>query len=252
MLDTRGRIPRIDRYREQMSLEQMDLVYHRDYVELSCSMSKALSHSWPNRVGSVPREKTQLGALDPPGFTMLWRLCRGRHPSWTSRSFLSFPFFLFSFFFLSLYPRPQEEKTPRVQRVYLPFRDAHCTLDEAIYRSRALPGQLRVASRCLVSPGTRPHYPSTLPIGYYHVMDSRNRWRDRCLLEPRLGSAVIIELSSFPSWPLGLPEKTEDFIEIVSASAKLLHLKKLEVWLVGQVLHRSKSRQCQFFTSKCL
>lgn len=47
--------------------------------------------------------------------------------------FLSFSFFLFSF--LSLYPRPQEEKTPRVQRVHLPFRDAYCTLDDAIYRS---------------------------------------------------------------------------------------------------------------------
>lgn len=100
---------------------------------------------------------------------MLWRLCRRRHPSRTSRSFLSSPppfFFLFLFFLLLLLlPRslfilfyPQEEKTARVQRVHLPFRDAYCTLDDAIYRSWALPGpKMRVALACVPPPTNAMH-----------------------------------------------------------------------------------------------
>lgn len=55
----------------------------------------------------------------------------------------------------------REKTPPRVQRVHLPFRDASCTLDRSIYRSRALPGArvclrslARVLLREIVTPTT--------------------------------------------------------------------------------------------------
>lgn len=78
---------------------------------------------------------------------------------------ISFLFFFFSpSLFIFFYP--QEEKTACVQRVHLPFRDAYCTLDDAIYRSWALAGPVCVVLACvhnstdecdarLISPGTK-------------------------------------------------------------------------------------------------
>ena len=111
---------RQDSSNRQMFLEQMDLVHPRwDYVELSCSMGKALAVGWHR----VVREKNGARSSgSSPGFTMLWRLCRGRHPSWTSRSSLSFSFsllFLFSSFFplsFSLSPAPGGKDTSRAAR----------------------------------------------------------------------------------------------------------------------------------------
>lgn len=83
--------------------------------------------------------------------------------------FFSSLFLFFSFFFspsLFIFFYPQEEKTACVQRVHLPFRDAYCTLDDAIYRSWALAGPVYVVLACvhnstdecdarLISPGTK-------------------------------------------------------------------------------------------------
>lgn len=83
--------------------------------------------------------------------------------------FFSSLFLFFSFFFspsLFIFFYPQEEKTACVQRVHLPFRDAYCTLDDAIYRSWALAGSVCVVLACvhnstdecdarLISPGTK-------------------------------------------------------------------------------------------------
>lgn len=61
---------------------------------------------------------------------------------------ISFLFFFFSpSLFIFFYP--QEEKTACVQRVHLPFRDAYCTLDDAIYRSWALAGSVCVVLACV-------------------------------------------------------------------------------------------------------
>lgn len=85
---------------------------------------------------------------------------------------ISFLFFFFSpSLFIFFYP--QEEKTACVQRVHLPFRDAYCTLDDAIYRSWALAGPVCVVLACvhnstdecdarLISPGTKRSDPKRI------------------------------------------------------------------------------------------
>ena len=159
-------------------------------------------------------KKTELAAPDP----LLALRCSGAYAEEGIRAEpvdppFPFLFLFFSFFplfspFLSLYPRPQEEKTPRVQRVHLPFRDAYCTLDEAIYSSWALPGQLHRADTTTHASFhlerdhiTHPHYRSAtttlwiLEIAGVVVVSSK----------PRLRSALIVELSSFPVGPLHFP-----------------------------------------------
>lgn len=133
--------------------EQMHFVYPCNYVELSCSMVKPL---WLVEHGLVlvplPRKN---GARRSSGFTMLWRLCRRRHSSWTSRS---------SFFLSS-----GGKDTSRAARAP-PLRDAYCTLDKAIYRSWVLLAQVCLCSRaCCIAPMQRctPRFPwnaTILPI----------------------------------------------------------------------------------------
>lgn len=100
----------------------------------------------------LPRKN---GARRSSGFTMLWRLCRRRHSSWTSRS---------SFFLSS-----GGKDTSRAARAP-PLRDAYCTLDKAIYRSWVLLAQVCLCSRaCCIAPMQRctPRFPwnaTILPI----------------------------------------------------------------------------------------